>query len=117
MPETTERQWGHYSVLHENGDQIKIKELVVEPGKKLSMQRHQQRAEHWFVAEGIATVYTLNAAGEQAELLGTYEKFQHVHINRTQWHQLCNLSEQPLKVVEIQYGSACIEEDIERKTL
>lgn len=117
MPERTERQWGHYSVLHENGDQVKVKELVVEPGKKLSMQRHQERAEHWFVAEGIATVYTLNDAGEQAKLLGTYEKFQHIHIDRTQWHQLCNLSEQPLKVIEIQYGSACVEEDIERKML
>ena len=37
---------------------VKVKELTVEPGKRLSMQRHEERSEHWFVSEGTAHVYT-----------------------------------------------------------
>jgi D-beta-D-heptose 7-phosphate kinase/D-beta-D-heptose 1-phosphate adenosyltransferase len=110
----TERQWGYYRVLHENNKEVKLKELTVLPGEKLSMQRHTDRAEHWFVAEGIATVYTINISTD-VELLGDFKKFDHIHINRTQWHQLCNETAHPLKIVEIQYGERCEEEDIERK--
>ena len=110
----TERQWGYYRVLHENGLQVKLKELTVEPGKQLSMQRHSDRAEHWFVAEGVATVYTINKKTD-AELLGVYNKFDHVHIKRTEWHQLANEGTEPLKMIEIQYGERCVEEDIERR--
>jgi len=110
----TVRQWGYYRVLHENGREVKLKELTVEPGKRLSMQRHKERAEHWFVAEGTAAVYTINHSTD-AELLGTFNKFDHIHIKRKEWHQLCNETDQPLKIIEIQYGENCIEEDIERK--
>ena len=110
----TNRAWGYYRILHENGKQVKLKELTVEPGKRLSMQRHQDRAEHWFVAEGTATVYTLNASTDE-ELLGVFQQFQHVHIKKTDWHQLVNEETSPLKLIEIQYGENCIEEDIERK--
>jgi cytidyltransferase-like protein len=110
----TERQWGYYRVLYENGSQVKLKELTVEPGKQLSMQRHSDRAEHWFVAEGVATVYTINKKTD-AELLGVYNKFDHVHIKRTEWHQLANEGTEPLKMIEIQYGERCVEEDIERR--
>lgn len=111
----TERTWGYYRVLHQNGQEVKLKELTVEPGNSLSMQRHKDRAEHWFVAEGTATVYTLDSASTDQELNGIYEKFQHVHISQTEWHQLCNEGDIPLKIIEIQYGKNCIEEDIERK--
>ena len=110
----TPRAWGHYRVLHEHGSQVKVKELTVEPGQRLSMQRHGQRAEHWFVSEGTATVYTINRKSD-AELLGEFFQHQHIHIDREEWHQLCNETDQPLRVVEIQYGDACIEEDIERR--
>ena len=110
----TQRAWGYYRVLHEAGEEVKVKELTVEPGHRLSMQRHQQRAEHWFVSEGTATVYTINRKSD-AELLGEFTQHQHIHIDRNEWHQLCNLTDQPLRVVEIQYGTACVEEDIERK--
>jgi cytidyltransferase-like protein len=50
-----ERTWGYYRVLHDISG-TKVKELTVDPGQKLSMQRHQHRAEFWFVAEGTATV-------------------------------------------------------------
>ena len=51
----TERDWGYYRVLHEFSREVKIKELTVDPGKSLSMQRHAGRAEFWFVASGIAS--------------------------------------------------------------
>jgi len=110
----TQRAWGYYRVLHEAGAQVKVKELTVEPGQQLSMQRHGQRAEHWFVAEGVATVYTINRKSD-AELLGEFAQHQHIHIDRNEWHQLCNETDQPLRVVEIQYGDACVETDIERR--
>lgn len=110
----TERQWGYYRVLHENSHEVKLKELTVEPGKSLSMQRHKNRAEHWFVAEGTATVYTVNRKTD-TELLGEYKKFEHIHIHKTEWHQLCNETNNPLKIIEIQYGEKCVEEDIERQ--
>lgn len=110
----SERPWGYYRVLHEQASEVKVKELTVAPGQKLSMQRHQDRAEHWFVAQGTATVYTINRKSD-AELLGVFEKFKHIHINNTEWHQLCNEGTQELRVVEIQYGKRCVEEDIERQ--
>ena len=109
----TDRDWGHYRVLHEVPG-TKVKELTVMPGQRLSMQRHHDRAEHWHVAEGVATVYTINRKSDQ-ELLGELTQFQHIHIAREEWHQLCNQTDQPLRVVEIQYGVNCVEEDIERR--
>jgi len=109
----TDRAWGYYRVLHQAGAEVKVKELTVEPGQRLSMQRHQDRAEHWFVTEGSATVYTINRKSD-AELLGVFDKHQHIHIDRQEWHQLCNETDLPLRVVEIQYGANCVEEDIQR---
>ena len=108
----TQRPWGYYRVLHDIPG-TKVKELTVMPGRQLSMQRHQDRAEHWHVAQGTATVYTINRKSDQ-ELLGEFTTHQHIHINRNEWHQLCNETDQLLKIVEIQYGSSCVEEDIER---
>jgi len=112
----TERPWGYYRVLHEQDKEVKVKELTVKPGKRLSMQRHQDRAEHWFVSEGTATVYTIDV-GTDVDLLGVYQKFDSLYISKTKWHQLCNETDKPLKIVEIQYGEKCVEEDIERKPL
>ena len=109
----TERQWGYYRVLHEYGPHVKVKELTVDPGKKLSMQRHEQRAEHWFVSEGVASVYGLDVSTDIT--LTRYKKHKSLHIPRRQWHMLANETDKPLKVVEIQYGENCVEEDIERK--
>jgi len=110
----TERPWGCYRVLHENGQEVKVKELTVNPGQCLSMQRHEHRAEHWFIAEGKAEIYTINRSSDQ-ELIGIFHKHQSLHIRKTEWHQLCNPGNEDLKIIEIQYGSNCIEEDIERK--
>ena len=110
----TERPWGYYRILHENGKEVKVKELTVDPGQCLSMQKHEHRAEHWFIVEGTAEIYTINRSTDQ-ELIGVFHKHQSLHISKTQWHQLCNPGNVPLKIVEIQYGEQCIEEDIERK--
>jgi D-beta-D-heptose 7-phosphate kinase/D-beta-D-heptose 1-phosphate adenosyltransferase len=110
----TERQWGYYRVLHEPNKNVKLKELTVEPGKRLSMQRHRDRAEFWFVSEGIATVYTINHKTDY-EPVGMYKEHQHIWIPKESWHQLSNETDKPLKLIEIQYGDNCIEEDIERK--
>jgi D-beta-D-heptose 7-phosphate kinase/D-beta-D-heptose 1-phosphate adenosyltransferase len=109
----TERPWGYYRVVHDVPG-TKVKELTVMPGQRLSMQRHQDRAEHWHVAEGIATVYSINRKSDQ-ELVGTFDSHKHIHINCEEWHQLCNETDAPLKIVEIQYGDNCVEEDIERR--
>lgn len=110
----TERSWGYYRVIHEYDKHTKVKELAVPPGNKLSMQKHKQRSEHWFVAEGTATVYTINNSSD-FELYGTFGKHQSLHIPKGMWHQLANEDDTTLKLVEIQYGEECVEEDIERR--
>jgi len=112
----TERKWGYYRVLHEDGSQIKVKELTVEPGQCLSMQRHEHRSENWFVAEGRAVVYSILPGTEDEEFFrGSYERFAPISISQGEWHKLCNETNSPLKIIEIQYGDKCVEEDIERK--
>jgi cytidyltransferase-like protein len=112
-PRTT-RSWGNYRVLHEVGAHTKLKELTVNPKTCLSMQRHDRRAEFWFVAEGEATVYTVDPHSTEHDLLATPAKHQSTWIKLNEWHQLCNETDEPLKLIEIQYGEDCIEEDIER---
>ena len=109
----TERQWGYYRVLHEVPG-MKVKELTVNPGCSLSMQRHNLRAEYWIVSEGQAAVN--RATPLDFELApAMLDKHDQLHIAVQEWHQLTNPYEHPLKIVEIQYGEQCIEEDIERK--
>ena len=110
----TARPWGYYKVLHQVGKEVKLKELTVEPGKSLSMQKHKQRSEFWFVSEGEATVYTLNRKTD-SELVGKFTQFDHTWIANNEWHQLVNETLEPLRIIEIQYGSDCSEKDIERK--
>ena len=105
------RSWGYYKVLHQENDTVKVKELVVNPNGFISMQRHEKRAEHWFVSEGTASVYTLD---DGLSMIGKFTKFESLHIDRKQWHQLKNETDNPLKIIEIQYGENCIEDDIER---
>jgi len=104
----TQRQWGYYRVLHEVAG-MKVKELTVDPGQSLSMQRHWFRSEYWIVQEGTAVVNSIDSAPK------TLHKYQELHIPVLAWHQLTNPLAVPLKIVEIQYGSQCVEEDIERQ--
>lgn len=103
----TQRPWGYYRVLHQ-APGMKVKELVVEPGQSLSMQRHSQREEYWVVEEGTCCVER-----EQSTVqLNTHDT---IHIPTSAWHRLYNPNEKACKIVEIQYGAACQEEDIERR--
>jgi cytidyltransferase-like protein len=109
----TERQWGYYRVLHEVPG-MKVKELTVDPGKSLSMQKHNLRSEYWIVSEGQAAVN--RATPLNFELApAMLDKHDQLHITKQEWHQLTNPYDYPLKIVEIQYGEQCIEEDIERR--
>ena len=110
----TDRPWGYFRVLHEPNKHVKLKELTVEPGQSLSMQQHFKRKELWFISEGAANVYALDVNGER-KLRGIYTKFDTLEIMDQEWHQLCNEQKDPLKVIEIQYGLECSEEDIKRK--
>ena len=107
------RPWGYYCVLHQVPG-MKVKELTVDPGKSLSMQRHQHRAEYWIVSEGQCVVNTELPSGYRMApvVLTTHQEFR---IPTGEWHQLTNPFDVPCKIVEIQYGTACEEEDIERK--
>jgi cytidyltransferase-like protein len=109
----TERQWGYYRVLHEVPG-MKVKELTVNPGCNLSMQRHQHRAEYWIISEGSAAINSQMTGGYA---LPTVVLTQHdeYKVPVREWHQLTNPFDVPVKVVEIQYGDSCVEEDIERK--
>lgn len=103
----TERVWGYYRVLHE-APGMKVKELTVNPGSSLSMQRHAKRSEYWVVEEGACNV----ATEDQVIALSTHET---IDIPVHNWHQLINPFDKPCRIVEIQYGELCDELDIERK--
>lgn len=100
------RPWGSYEVLAE-GKAFKVKRLMVKPGAKLSLQRHQHRAEHWVVVGGIADV-TLGE--EHMRLLPN----QSTYISPRTIHRLANPGQEPLFVIEVQTGSYLGEDDIER---
>jgi cytidyltransferase-like protein len=103
----TERPWGYYRVLHKVPG-MKVKELTVNPGCSLSMQRHFKRSEHWQVSEGIAQVDTES----EVRRLNLHDT---IEIPVGAWHRLYNISDTPCRIVEIQWGDACEETDIERK--
>jgi len=109
----TVRQWGYYRVLHEVAG-VKVKELTVEPGQSLSMQRHDHRSEYWLVSEGKCVV---NSTMPNGYALPPVELSKHMsyQIARCDWHQLTNPFDVPCRIVEIQYGTFCDESDIERK--
>jgi len=108
----TERKWGYYRVLHADGPATKVKELVVRPGKSLSLQKHSKRSEYWIVSYGTGRVMIGDDETNLQE--HTLKKHASVVIRAGQWHQLINDSTGELRIVEIQYGSNCIEEDIVR---
>ena len=83
------------------------------------MQRHQGRAEFWFVASGIASVYTIAYPNDPKRdvgdiLVGKFAKHDYTFIPVQDWHMLVNNESEPLTICEIQYGDNCTEEDIER---
>ncbi len=109
----TERAWGYYRVLHDVPG-CKVKELTVEPGKSLSMQKHFKRSEYWLVSEGKAELQSMLDTGYAlpTKILDQHKSY---HIPQGDWHQLSNPYNEPCRIVEIQYGTECSEDDIERQ--
>ena len=100
-----ERDWGNWDVL-KNYEHlgVKVKELIIKPGQSTSLQRHRYRSEFMFVADGQLT-----------NMNRTTEKHNYTMIDQGEWHKLENKGKKDLHIVEIQYGTACVEEDIERR--
>jgi cytidyltransferase-like protein len=109
----TQREWGYYRVLHEVPG-MKVKELTVDPGQSLSMQRHRHRAEYWIVSEGECIVNSQLSSGYALPPTHLHPH-QEYRIAVGEWHQLTNPFDVPCKIVEIQYGDQCVEHDIERQ--
>jgi len=109
----TLRDWGYYRILHDVPG-CKVKELTVEPGKSLSMQRHFKRHEFWHVTEGKCMLDMRMPSGYALPIMELATHSQ-VQIPAGDWHQLSNPYKEPCRIVEIQYGEECVEEDIERK--
>ena len=109
----TIRSWGYYRVLHDVSG-AKVKELTINPGASLSMQRHLYRSEDWLVTEGRCTVRQYERVSGQP-IEQQINRHQRLHVCVEAWHQLSNPFSEPCRIVEIQYGARCSEEDIERR--
>ncbi len=103
---TAHRPWGTYTVL-EDTTGYKIKRIVVKPGKRLSLQKHFHRNEHWIVLSGTATV----TVGENTYLIHPNES---TYIKAGEVHRLANLGKIPLTIIEAQVGEYTGEDDIVR---
>ena len=100
------RPWGHYENLLERDDH-KIKEIIVQPGQRLSLQKHRRRAEHWTVVSGEALV----TVGDQEIPL---RPGQSVDVPKGAVHRITNPGDIPLVLVEVQMGDYFGEDDIIR---
>ena len=108
-----ERKWGSFFNLFETKN-IKVKELIVDPGKETSFQRHFSRNEIWLVSEGACYVKYANQNNVNKTNKLKLNKFDHYLVPLEQWHQIINPFKEPVRIIEIQYGESCTENDIER---
>ena len=102
----SQRPWGRYEILSES-DSHKVKTIWVTPGKRLSYQRHEKRAEHWFIIQGEARI-TLN--GDIFEM-GAGDS---IDIEVGDLHRIENIGSEDVIFVEVQTGTYFGEDDIER---
>jgi len=104
--ETDRRPWGYFEVLADERDH-KIKRIIVYPGKRLSLQRHRRRSEHWFIlyGEGVATI------DQEAFHL---KAGQAIDIPQGALHRMLNTGAENLAFIEVQTGEYFGEDDIER---
>lgn len=103
---TAYRPWGGYSSIL-NGDRFQVKRLFVKPGKRLSLQKHHHRAEHWIVVRGTAEV---TRDGEVVML----SENQSIYLPLGCTHRLANPGKIMLELIEVQTGSYLGEDDIIR---
>lgn len=100
------RPWGSYKTI-EMADGFQVKTISVNPGGRLSLQSHYQRAEHWVVVKGHATV-TVN------DSVKTYAVNEAIYIPLEAKHRLENLTQDVVMIVEVQVGAYLGEDDIVR---
>lgn len=100
------RPWGGYQSI-DSGDGFQVKEIMLNPGGRLSLQMHHKRAEHWVVVEGTAQV----TCDDKVFTLNTNEA---TFIPLGAKHRLENLGKIPLRLIEVQCGSYLGEDDIVR---
>lgn len=105
-PPAEERPWGYYIEL-ESGAGYKVKRIVVHPGRRLSLQRHAHRSEHWFVLSGSADI-TLE--GDELRL----QPGASLDIPAGCAHRLGNSGDTDVAIIEVQRGGYLAEDDIER---
>ena len=106
MLEKSERPWGRYEVLQE-GATYKVKSIHVNPGKRLSYQRHQKRSEQWYVTDGSGEV-TLDGKVQ------VVSRGSIIEIPQGMLHRISNTGDRELIFIEVQTGSYFGEDDIER---
>ena len=101
-----ERPWGNYTVLYTD-ETCQVKRLVVNPGKRISLQSHKFRAEHWFIVSG-------QGAAELDENLIDVGPGDSIDVSIGSKHRIsCGMTE-PLVFIEVQTGSSFAEDDIVR---
>lgn len=103
---TAHRPWGTYTILEDN-EKYKIKRIVVKPGKRLSLQKHFHRSEHWIVVSGTALV----TVGQEETLVRPNES---IYIQMGEIHRLENQGIIDVVLIEAQVGSYLGEDDIVR---
>ena len=102
----TNRPWGYFENISSNNNH-KIKKLTVMPGKKLSLQSHSKRSEHWVVISGVATVTKNNK-----EFILNKDESTFIPVNVK--HRLANATKDSLIIIEVQTGKYFGEDDIKR---
>jgi mannose-1-phosphate guanylyltransferase/mannose-1-phosphate guanylyltransferase/mannose-6-phosphate isomerase len=100
------RPWGSYQTV-DHGRRYQVKRITVEPGGRLSLQKHAKRAEHWVVVNGTARV-TRN------DEVMTLRENESVYIPLGAVHRLENPGTEPLNLIEVQSGGYLGEDDIVR---
>ncbi len=103
---TVYRPWGSYRTIIE-GPRYLVKEIIVLPGRRLSGQFHDHRAEHWVVVEGVAEI-------ERDDEKITLKEDKSLYIPLGAVHRLKNPGTTPLRLIEVQTGSYLAEDDIVR---
>lgn len=101
------RPWGGFETL-QVGAGYKVKRLVVQPGHRISLQRHRFRAEHWVVVAGAPRV-VIEGRGRRLKPRATVE------VPRGAWHRIENPGRRPVVIIEVQHGSHLDERDIVRR--
>ena len=107
-----DRIWGSLYNLFE-GEGVKVKELIVDPGKGMSFQKHFKRHEIWLVSQGSCVVNYSKDSPENRENV-TLNKFDKYIVPLGEWHQITNPFNEICRIIEIQYGQEVVEDDIER---